>query len=86
MSKLTLDKHLIVWYIITMKRWIYKHLLRAKYELNGRYYWKLSTAITEANKGLGKQVVRKMNWATAYTKRGVFHTVHPDANNYNPYQ
>jgi len=65
---------------------IFKHLLRAKYELNGSYYWKLSTAIDEANKGIGKQVVRTMDWHTAYTKRGVFHAVHPDAANFNPHQ
>ena len=47
-----------------MKRLIYKHLLRAKYQLEGRYYWKLSTAIKDANDIMHREIV----WSIDYKK------------------
>ena len=39
--------------------------------------------MAEANNSIGKTTIWSMDYAPLYTKRGVFHAVHPDAANYN---
>lgn len=66
-----------------MKRLIYKHLLRAKYQLEGRYYWKLSTAIKDANDSMHRAIVWSMDYKKMYDSKSRWESpVHPDANNF----
>ena len=70
-----------------MKRLFYKHILRAKYMVNARFFWRLKRATSYANKLGGKQVV----WSVDYKKIATFNhypdfSVHPDAYNFNPHQ
>ena len=70
-----------------MKRSLYKHILRAKYMVNKRFFWSLSSAEDYAEKLGGKQIV----WSIDYKKIATFNqypdfSVHPDAYNFNPFQ
>lgn len=69
-----------------MKRWIWKHLLRARYMLNDRYYWKLSTAIAEANNSYQREIVWSIDYKKIYDNKMGAMSIHPDAANFNPYQ
>jgi len=66
-----------------MKRLLYKHLLRAKYMLEGRYYWKLSTAMKDANNSMHRAIVWTVDYKQAYVQQGAWSHVHPDAANFN---
>ena len=70
-----------------MKRLFYKHILRAKYMVNRRFFWKRVSAEDYADNLGGKQIV----WSIDYKKIATFnhypdYSVHPDAYNFNPYQ
>ena len=88
MSKLTLDKPLIVWYIITMKAIM--RLLGAKYMVTSptgtRYFWRLNSAIKAVENNISRDIVWTLDYKAAYTHRPVFTGVHADANNFTPYQ
>ena len=78
-----LAKRLFWCYIIPMKRWIWKHLLRAKYMLNGRYYWRLRTAIVEANNSANRAIVWSIDYKKMYDTKSLWESpIHPDANNF----
>jgi hypothetical protein len=64
-----------------MKRLLFKHILRAKYMVDGAFFWSWKSAMAEANNSIGKTTVWSMDYSPLYTKRGVFHAVHPDATN-----
>ena len=66
-------------------------LLGANYMLNGKYYWSLGKAMDEAKKSGLREIVWSIGWlssyyAQAYVAKNTGYYVHPDANNYNPYQ
>tara|TARA_Y100000310_G_C20557466_1_gene751308 strand:+ start:143 stop:355 length:213 start_codon:yes stop_codon:yes gene_type:complete len=70
-----------------MKRLFYKYILRAKCMVNQRFFWSVNNACDYAQKLGGKQIV----WSVDYKKLATFNhfpdfSVHPDANNFNPYQ
>jgi hypothetical protein len=69
-----------------MKRLLYKHLLRAKYMVNKRFFWKLSTAIAEANKSYTREIVWSIDYKKVYDNRMGALSIHPDAANFNPFQ
>ena len=69
-----------------MKRLFYKHLLRAKYMLNGSYYWKLPTAIKDANNSYQREIVWSIDYKKIYDNRMGALSIHPDAANFSPYQ
>ena len=76
-----------LWYTIRMKRLIFKHLLRAKYQLEGRYYWNLRTAMKDANNSMHRAIVWNMDYKKMYDTRSQWESpLHPDAANFNPYQ
>ena len=77
-----------------MKRYIYKHILRAKFfvgYLNGKtwtrkFFWKLSSAIAFADEQyeIGKTIVWSIDYRIEYTaNNNINFSVHPDANNFN---
>ena len=66
-------------------------LLGAKFMLNGKYYWNLGTAMDKANASGLRETVWSIGWASSYYKpayiaKNTGYYVHPDANNFNPYQ
>ena len=61
-------------------------LLGAKYTLNGRYYWNLRTAMKDANNSYQREIVWSINHKKIYDNRMGALSIHPDANNFNPYQ
>ena len=66
-----------------MKRWIYKHLLRAKYMLNGRYYWNLRAAIVDANNSMQREIVWTVDYKKMYDSKSQWESpAHPDAANF----
>ena len=70
-----------------MKRLFFKHILRAKYMVNKKFFWRLKSATGHANSLGGKQIV----WSIDYKKIATFNHypdfgVHPDAYNFNPFQ
>ncbi len=69
-----------------MKRLIFKHLLRAKYMVDGKFFWSLDNAITQCAKTHSKNIVWTIDYKQAYVQQGAWSHVHPDANNFNPYQ
>ena len=73
-----------MWYIITMKRRIYKHLLRAKYMARDKFFWKLSSAIAYAERGYDRSRVFTIDWKPVYRADGPFRLskLHPDAANF----
>ena len=72
-------------YIITMKRMIFKHLLRAKYMARNKFFWKLSSAIAYAERGYDRSRVWSIDYKPVYRADGPFRlsNVHPDAANFN---
>ena len=67
-------------------RMIMKHLLRAKYMLNGSYYWRLSTAIAKANDSMTREIVWSIDYKKVYDNKMGAMSIHPDAANFNPFQ
>lgn len=70
-------------YIITMKRMIFKHLLRAKYMVDGKFFWNLNNAIAQCEKTFGKNVVWTIDHKQAYVQQGAWSHVHEDAKNFS---
>ena len=68
-----------------MKKVIMK-LLGAKYMLDGRYYWKLSTAKAHADNSTHRQIVWTLDYAKVYDTKSRWDYYHPDMANFNPYQ
>jgi len=63
-------------------RMIMKHLLRAKYMLNGSYYWRLSTAMAKANDSMTREIVWSIDYKKVYDTKSPWGNVHPDAANF----
>jgi len=70
-----------------MKRLFFKHVLRAKYMVNKKFFWIFSSAIAEAR---ASHAMNEVVWSIDYKKLykhdgGMFKLshVHPDANNFN---
>ena len=70
-----------------MKRLFFKHVLRAKYMVNKKFFWIFSSAIAEAR---ASHAMNEVVWSIDYKKLykhdgGMFRLshVHPDANNFN---
>ena len=60
---------------------------RAKANGGTRYFWRLNSAIADVQKkDTSRQVVWTLDYHKAYVQEGAWSHVHPDANNYNPYQ
>ena len=67
-----------------MKHFFFKHILRAKYMVNGRYFWSKTRAFLYAQSLSGTQVVRTTSWRkVARFRNSPDYSTHPDANNYN---
>ena len=73
-----------------MKRLFFKHILRAKYMVNQKFFWYFSSAIAAAR---ASRTINETVWSIDYKKLyrhdgGMFKLskVHPDAYNFNPYQ
>lgn len=70
-----------------MKHFLYKHILRAKYMVNKRFFWKFNSAEDYAEKLGGKQIVWSIDYNKLMTVNNDFYNdVHPDAYNFNPFQ
>lgn len=55
--------------------------------LNKKYYWRLRTAIAEANNSYNREIVWSIDYKKVYDNRmGALSILHPDAANFNPYQ
>ncbi len=81
-----------------IKQFIFQKLLRCKYHVgfstannwSRKYFWRLSSAIKFADtlpmRG-GASIVWRNDHKPMYTARnGIDYSIHPDANNFNPYQ
>ena len=66
---------------MVMKRLFYKHILRAKYMVDGAFFWSLNNAIAHCQKAYGKNTVWTIDYAKAYVQQGTWSHVHPDATN-----
>ena len=73
-----------------MKRLFYKHILRAKYMVDFKFFWKFSSALAAAR---ASHTINETVWSIDYKRLyrhdgGMFRLsrMHPDANNFNPYQ
>jgi hypothetical protein len=54
--------------------------------LNGSYYWKLPTAIKDANNSYQREIVWSIDYKKIYDNRMGALSIHPDAANFSPYQ
>jgi hypothetical protein len=81
-----------------IKHFIFRTILRCKYHVgfstannwSRKYFWRLSSAIKFADtlpmRG-GASIVWRNDHKPMHTARnGIDYSIHPDANNFNPYQ
>ena len=66
-------------------------LLGAKYMVTSttgtRYFWRLKSAIKEVEYSTHRDIVWSLDYKPAYVHNPMhINSLHPDANNYNPYQ
>ncbi len=65
-------------------------LIGAKYMVTShtstRYFWRLDSAIKAVENNVSRDIVWTLDYKPAYTHKPTFSSVHPDSNNYNPYQ
>ena len=70
-----------------MKRLLYKHILRAKYMVNQKFFWVFSSAIAAARASHAMhEVVWSIDYKKLYRHDGEMFRLsrmHPDANNFN---
>lgn len=75
-----------------MKRLFFKHILRAKFIANNKFFWKWGSAFktAEAETAAGRRCfIYSIDYGVLYTPasyRSYSADVHPDAYHFNPYQ
>ena len=70
-----------------MKRLFFKHILRAKYMVGKKFFWRFSSAIAEARESVAlNETVWSIDYKKLYRHDGEMFRlsrVHPDAANFN---
>lgn len=68
---------------INIKHFMFKHLLRAKYIVSGKFFWRYAYAVEACEDEFSKSYVWSIDYRPLYVNNHYKATLHPDANNFS---